>query len=295
MVSTTINPSGQDIIIANLHSFIMWFLYAASVYSFLNHYYPSREDHIRTFISNNNEIVGGLVITTVEVITIEILTRTINSVIWSVNIDNGPGALSAVWLPLGYIFFMAVCFNLYYHIKYLVKVSNENTGNIAESLNLFSKCYDAVVTKFSANINIHIILPLMMTIFGLAYVAFPAFVLMVIYPTPMIVMIPTALAFLFATVIFSAIMIKLYKQNVTSPRLEKRKETIMFILWRFLPLYIAVLFLKSVIIIFLYLLIVGRGSITNTGPLFILVLSILPPFLVSSISWIAKKTILDSN
>lgn len=118
---------------------------------------------------------------------------------------------------------------------------------------------------------------------------------MVAYPTPMIVMIPTALAFLFATVIFSAIMIKLYKQTVMSPRLEKRKETIMFVLRRFLPLYIAVLFLKSVITILLYLLIVGRGSIANTGPLFILVLSILPPFLVSSISWIAKKTILDSN
>ena len=158
MVSTTINLNGQDIIIANLYSFIMWFLYAASVYSFLNHYYPSHEDHIRSFISNNNEIVGGLVITTVEVVTIEMLTRTINSVIilWSVNIDNGLGALSAVWLPLGYVFFMAVCFNLYYHIKYLVEVSNENTGSIAESLNLFSKCYDAVVTKFSANINVHV-------------------------------------------------------------------------------------------------------------------------------------------
>ena len=296
MVSTTINLTGQDIIIANLYSFIMWFLYAASVYSFLNHYYPSHEDHIRTFISNNNEIIGGLAVTTVEVITVEMLTRIINSIIWSVNIDNGSGAFSAVWLPLGYIFFMAACFNLYYHIKYLVAVPNDRigTGN-RESLNLFSRCYDAVMIKFSANIDVHIILPLMMTVFGLAYTAFPAFVLMVAYPTPIIVMIPTALAFLFATVIFSAIMIKLYKQSVTSPRLEKRKETITFILWRFLPFYIAVLFLKSVIVILLYLLIVGRGSVTNTGPLFILLLSILPPFLVSSISWIAKKTILDSN
>ena len=293
MVSTIINLIGQDVIIANLYSFIMCFLYAASVYSFLNHYYPNHEDQIRTHTRDNSELIGGLTVTAVLTVAIEILTRVINSVIWSANISNGSGVFIAVWLPQGYIFFMGTCLNLYYHIKYL-KRAPVNT-EIRQHLDTFSRCYDAVVTKFSADINVHIILPLMMTAFGLVYTAFPAaFVLMVAYPTPVIVMIPTALAFLFATVIFSAIMIKLYKQSVTSPRREKRKETILFILWRFLPFYIAVLFLKSVIVILLYLLIVGRGSVTNTGPLFILLLSILPPFTVSSISWIAKKTILDS-
>ena len=296
-ISTTIKLTGQDVIIANLYSFIMCFLYAASVYSFLNHYYPSHEDEISTRIRDNSELVGGLTVTAILTVAMEIITRFINCGIWSASVKSSSGVFVAVWLPQGYIFFMGTCLNLYYHVKYLRRAPVETVNDEIRwwQLDTLSRYYDAVVTRFAASINVHIILPLMLTAFGLAYTAFPAFVLMVAFPTLVIVMIPTALAFLFATGIFSAIMIKLYKQSVTSPRLEKRKETIMFTLWRFLPFYIAVLFLKSVIVILLYLLIVGRGSVTNSGPLFILMLSILPPFLVSSISWIAKKTILDSD
>ena len=292
IVSTRIKLTGQDIVIANLYSFIMCFLYAVSVYTFLNHYYPNREQQISTFIKDNNELIGGLTITTVAAVAIEILTRFINSAIWSVSIDNGSGVLVAVWLPQGYIFVMGTCLNVYYHIKYLRNTPNEAPG-IREHLNPFSRCYDAIVKKFSANINIHIILPLMLTTFGLVYTAFPALVLMVAYPTQMIVLIPTAAAFLFATVIFSAIMIKLYKQSVECPRQERRRETIVFILCRFIPFYFAVIFLKCVAVIFLYLLIIGRGSVTNIGTLLKLALSFLPPVLVSIVSYIAKKAILD--
>ena len=188
----------------------------------------------------------------------------------------------------GNLFRMGTCLNVYYHIN----IPNETTG-IRERLNPFSRCYDAIVTKFSANINIHIILPLMLTTFGLVYTAFPALILMVAYPTQMIVLIPTVAAFLFAMVICSAIMIKLYKQSVPSPRQERRRETIVFILCRFIPFYFAVIFLKCVAVIFLYLLIIGRGSVTNIGTLLKLALSFLPPILVSIVSYIAKKAILD--
>ena len=310
MVSSTINLSRQhtEIITVNFYSFFMCLLYAVSVYLVFKHFYPSHEVQISEYIRDNNELVGGLTVTTILTVAIEILTRIINSAIWSATIDNGSGVFVAVWLPQGCIFFMGTCVNIYYHIKYLIRAPCNDSGETMElrelisdsegntetrqCLDFFRRCYDTVVTKFSANINVHVILPLMLTAYGIIYTAFPAFILMVAYPTQVISIIPTAVAFLFATIVFSAIMIKLYKQSVPSPRLQRRRETIMFIVCRFIPFYFAVLFLKSVVVIFLYLLIIGRGSLT-TGPLLTILLSILPPLSVSGVSWIAKKMILD--
>ena len=390
-VSSTINLSRQraEVIIVNIYSFFMCFFYAVGVYSFLKYFYPSYEEQISTYIRNHKELVSGLTVTTVLSVAIEILTRIINSAVWSASIDSSFGALIAVWLPQGSIFFMGTCVNICCHIIYLKKpprtsnseettenkggdpeettdnkdtvndtdetTENEGTdsenaeiryritdseetrkpvrdsGEAIEMTNLVSgseeayelehdtkklitnsenrteledrtclDCFirfcDAIATKFSANINVHILLPLTLTAYGIIYTAFPTFILMVTYPTQVIMTVPTALALLFATVIFSAIMFKLlnYKLSELSTRREKIINTLKFIVCRFIPFYIVVLLLKSVAVIFLYLLIISRDSFA-TGLLLTLLFSTMPTVLIAGISWIAKKTMLDKK
>ena len=366
MVSSTINLSRQraEVITVNIYSFFMCFFYAASVCLFLKYFYPKCEEQISTYISSHKELAGGLTFTTVISVATEILTRIINSAMWSASIDNGFGVLITVWLPQGCIFFMGTCLNICCHIMYLKKTpasnleettenrdpagdsaeeiienrdpvddsetteckdpagdSEDTTENIdlvgeseetiemrnlvsdsektpenRECLDFFIRCCDVTITRFSANINVHIILPLMLTAYGIIYTAFPTFVLMVAYPTQVIMIVPTAVALLFATVIFSAIMFKLlnYKLSKLRTRQEKIIKAAKFVVYRFIPFYIAVLLLKSVAVIFLYLLIIARGSIA-TGQLLTLMLSIIPTVLISGISWIAKKTMLDKK
>ena len=340
-VSSTIDLNNQwrELLIVNIYSFIMCFFYAVGVCSFLKYFYPNYKHQISTYISNHKELVGGLTVTTVLSVATEILTRIINSAVWSASIDSSLGALVAVLLPQGYIFFMGTCVNICCHIVYLkkstVSASNskdttiianqvnksneaieitllardsEETRNLIndsdrstiqgrQCFNSFIGCCDTkIVTKFSNNLNIHIILPLTLTAYGIIYTAFPTLVLMVPYPTQVIMIVPTAIAMLFATIIFFSIMFKLlnYKLSKLHTRPEKIKKTIKFIVCLFIPFYIVVLLLKSVAVIFVYLLIIARGSI-GTGLLLTLILSILPTTLIAGISWIAKKTFLDKK
>ena len=328
-----INLSQQraEVIIVNIYSFFMCFFYAVGVYSFLKYFYHSYEEQISTYIRNHKELVSGLTVTTVLSVAIEILTRIINSAIWSASIDSSLGALIAVWLPQGCIFFMGTCVNICCHIIYLKKPPTNNSEEAIEITNLVSgsgeafelvhdtrnlitdsdestefknrTCLDcfirfcnAIATKFSINTNVHIILPLTLTAYGIIYTAFPTFVLMVTYPTQVIMIVPTAIALLFATVIFSAIMFKLLNNKLSelSTRREKIINTLKFIVCRFFPFYIVVLLLKSIAVIFLYWLIIARDSFA-TGLLLTLILSTLPTILISGISWIAKKTMLDET
>ena len=354
------------------------------MYSFL---YPRYEEQIGTYIRNHKELVSGLTVTTVSSVSIEILTRTINSAVWSASIDSSFGALIAVWLPQGSIFFMGTCVNICCHIIYLKKppstrsnseettedkggdpgetTENKDTGNDTDEttvnedtdcenaeirqrntnseetrkpvrdsgeaiemtylvsgleevyedtrklitsseksteledrtcLDCFIRFCGAIATKFSANINVHILLPLTLMAYGIIYTAFPTFVLMITYPTQVIMIVPTATALLFATVIFSAIMFKLLNNKLSelSTRREKIISTLKFIVCRFIPFYIVVLLLKSVAVIFLYLLIIARDSFA-TGLLLTLLFSTLPTVLIAGISWIAKKTMLDKK
>ena len=384
MVSSTINLSRQraEVIIVNIYSFFMCFFYAVGVYAFLKYFYPSYKKQISAYVSNHKELVGGLTVTTALSVATEILTRIINSAVWSASIDNFFGALVAVLLPQGFIFFMGTCVNVCWHIIYLKKPqannSTENsadktenqapagdskqttenpapagdskettdkqgTGTVSapkqnaekrdskrtgeieiinlasdreeaddETINLINdptesnnnrgnlgffigRC-DAIATRFSHDINVHVILPLTLTAYGIIYTAFPSFVLMVAYPTQVIMIVPTAIALLFATIIFSAIMFKLLNYKLSKPltRPEKIVNTIKFVVCQYIPFYVAVLLLKSVAVIFLYLLIIARGSI-GTGLLLTLILSILPTALISGISWIAKKSLLDKK
>lgn len=274
----------------------MCFLYAASIHSFLNHYYPNHEEQITTYVRENREIIGGLTITAVVTVATEIVTRVINCIIWSVNIENATEAFVAVWLPQGCIFILGTCINIYYHIKYLRSALPNalEAQNAAPATTPSNRCYSIITSSFMANTNIHIILPLLLTAYGLVYVAFPALILLIAYPAQMTIAIPTVIAVLFSTVIFSAIMIKVYGSELfeQNPRQAQRWKIVKFVVLRFIPLYVVLLFLLGVLIIFLYLLIIGRGAVAM-GPISTFALSILPPLLLSSISWIAKKTILD--
>jgi hypothetical protein len=249
MVSSIINLSRQqaEVIIVNIYSFFMCFFYAVGVYSFLKYFYPSYEEQISTYIRNHKELVSGLTVTAVLSVATEVLTRIINSAVWSHSIDSIFEALIAVWLPQMCIFFMGTCVNICCHIIYLKKPptsnskgttenkvgdtdkTNKNKDTVSENAEI-RRCIscDTIATNFSANMNVHIILPLTLTAYGIIYTAFPTFILMVTYPTQVIMIVPTAIALLFATVIFSAIMfkLKLLNDKLSNLKLDTRREKI---------------------------------------------------------------------
>lgn len=281
-VSTNIKLAGQDVIIVNLYSLVMCFIYAVCVRLFFKHYFPYHRNEISTFIRDNNELIGGLTITTVAAVAVEIVARFINCALWSANINDVFDVLIPVWLPQGYILFMGTFVNIYYHIKFFI---NRDKGS--------KYIYNLPSFFLSNSINAHLILPPLLTVYGLVYTSFPAFILTLTYPNQMIAIISTLMAFLFASVIYSAITIRVYKQSITSTPKELWKRTIKFVVYRCLPSYGVAAFLKSILVVLLYLLTVSRGSVINAGPL--VILSILPSVAVSSLSWIAKKKLLNKK
>lgn len=166
--------------------------------------------------------------------------------------------------------------------------------------------------------HIHIILPLYLTAYGLLYSLFPAIVLVLAYPTQMIAIVTFVLAYLFATTIFSAILINFYsapnntkeaqqdhnvqlnkqdqqKYDKQQPQSQQKQliKTILFFAMLFIPFWLIILYLHCIAIVFLYSLLIGTGSAINTGPLFII--SLLPSALVSGVAWIAKRVALNET
>ena len=102
------------------------------------------------------------------------------------------------------------------------------------------------------------------------------------------------MAFLFEKTVTFAILLKYYKKClIRKSRREKRRKTIIFILFRVIPLTLVILCFHMIAVVVTYLLLIGRGSIITTGPLF--VLSVLPSAFISSIARIVKRTVLDGK
>ena len=205
-VTATEIPIASDVIMVHLYSSIVWVLYAISIITFLIWYHHKphsdhkkrQKERIHTWIRQNKSLAAGMVTTAITTITIEGTARVANSSVWSLSTDSSSGVFLAIWGSQGYILFLGVWLTVFCHIaECCIRYRDKGTSKIILS-------------------SIHIILPLYLTAFGLFYVFFPAIILILAYPTQMIAIVTFALAYLFATTIFSAIMINLYsarKQN----------------------------------------------------------------------------------
>ena len=143
----------------------------------------------------------------------------------------------------------------------------------------------------------------------LFYMLFPTIILMFTFPTQIIVTLTTVTAYLFATTIFFASIIKLHNflkhksgnkrnNNESSQQKYNQKSTLqtkqlkrVFTGVLFIISWLIVACLHILLFFILYSLLIGRGSVINTGPLF--VISLLPSALLSGGAWIAKRVTLN--
>lgn len=304
----------------NLYSSIMWILYTTSIIAFLVWYYdrkPHNHDdnkrkkeqrkRIHKWIGKNKSLVAGMVTTAVTTIVIETCARIANCSVWALNTDNSSGVFLAVWMQQSYLTFLGLWLTIFCHIAgccIKIRYHKKDTSEFLLS-------------------HIHIILPLYLTAYGLLYSLLPAVILVLAYPTQMIAIATFVLAYLFATTIFSAVLINFYSapnstnlkgikqehniqqqsQSVNQqsqqnscheeqPQSRQKQliKTILFFAMLFIPFWLIILYLHCIAIVFLYSLLVGTGSAINTGPLFII--SLLPSALVSGVAWIAQRVAL---
>ena len=322
-VTSKIIPIGSDVILVNLYSTILCFLYAVSIFllTILYYYFENVKKKIDNLINTDKDLTTGIRITSTTALVIEFFARLATCIVWTQNIDNSSGIVLAVWTPQIYLLLMAV-FQIFFVSCYIC--GKEGHCHTQSELRTFS--------NFCA------------TAFMLFYLFFPTIILMFAYPTQIIVIFTFVISYLFATSIFSASIVKLYNQfdsnksnqqselqneqqsnqqsNCCSRTCERLKETISRICeklssWKeglkrncpeklkrilkilfyfvlpFMSMWLIILYLHFLVVFASYSLLIGRGSVINTGPLFLI--SLLPSVLLSGFAWIAKRVALNEE
>ena len=201
-VSTNIDPRGSDVIMAIIYSFAFCFTYSLSMLLFFFWYFRRRKgqpDNIVQMFKNNRELIGGMLMTAIIAIAFEFCTRIVNVIIWSVHSEISLGNFKAVWLPQIFLFLFTTATNTIGHIYICYKKRPEhNRLGIDKFRDMFMS-------------NVHVVLALQLMAFGLLYCFFPAIILIFAYPTRMIAIFTFVPAYLFATTVVVAILIKIFR------------------------------------------------------------------------------------
>ena len=286
-VSTNIDPCGSDVIMAILYSFAFCFIYSLSMLLFFFWYFRRRKgqpDNIVQMFKNNRELIGGMLMTAIIAIAFEFCTRIVNVIIWSVHSEISLGIFKAVWLPQIFLFLFTTATNTIGHIYICYKKRPEHNRLGID------KFRDMCMSK------VHVVLALQMMVFGLLYCFFPAIILIFAYPTRMIAIFTFVPAYLFATTVVVAILIKFFRlfehENEEGAQENVRARILKF--FTALTMACILMFLLyGIILTFLYSVIVGSGSSVNTGPLFIV--SLIPSILIMIVAWIADRILLKGS
>ena len=305
-VSTNISPSGSDVIILILYSVTCCFIYSISV-CLLPCWCicptPDRRQHknqVKDAMKSNKELIGGMLITAILTIAFEFCTSIAYCIISTVHQDNVQGAILATWLPhllkFAFTAFMNICAHcitsckIYcLDIKYRDKIYYNHRRHSGDGpTNYCKSCLNNTLTIFTS--KVHVILPIHLVVFGILYYFLPAIILIFVFPTQMIAIFTFVPAYLFATTVIFAIMIKFYGWLL--PDTKKIIKICIFI-----PIFVMIcfvlLFIYGLVLVLLYALMIGRGSVVNTGPLFII--SLFPSIAISIGAWIAKRLLLNGR
>ena len=321
-----------------IYSLSMWTAHAVSLLILSASYCVNEKikDLIENLIDNHQSLTAGLFTTAITAGMIEGSARIASGITWTCNI---PSLALAVWLPQGIIML--------------------NTILLVSCHAVLCCMYNEKCTRIPTS-HLHIILPLHLISFGLAYFLFPAIILVLAYPTQMIATMTFVLSYLFATTIFSASLFNICKDyidpliynliqrfikcvksakaqvnpapnsngshitevdatpattsdeshtpevegtegqvnqtqnsNEHKPLEEKSNvcSKICAYSGSFTLFWILMLYIHCIAILFLYSLLIGRGSAISTGPL--AVISLLPSILISGIAWIVQKFTFD--
>ena len=227
-VSSDVIPIGSDVVFINLYTSILCILHTISVCIIIVCYFPNRSKkfnyHVRESSDGSkqsdvkkfiDELIGdkryedlllGIRITSNTTLIVEVLIRLIAIIIWTLNSSDIPGTFLAVWLPNLELLAVSILLNVVLNIYIIKNDGHKNCccNNSSAALRTFFTLYG--------------------TVFILLYFFFPTIVLTFAYPTQMIVIFAFVIAYLFATSVFSAAIVKLFRYNKQLKNSTRRKD-----------------------------------------------------------------------
>ena len=324
-VTRNIIPIGSDVIFINLYSSILCILYAVSICLFTIWYFrpasPAKK-LVDRMINERLDIFLGTRITSATAIVVESISRLAICITWSLNTQSLAGTILGIWMPQVHLVLAAavhlifVSFSVRHQNQMEKKKSREQNGanedEVGENMDtgeqtkctMLLSCCDFNIIES----KLRTFATMCATAFALFYMLFPTIILMFAYPTQIIVIFTFVTAYLFATTVFSASIIKLYNHlKHKSGRNERNSQQlqnsalraklmpllkVVFVNLLFITLWLIVVYLHFLAIFAFYSLLIGRGSVINTGPLFLI--SLLPSAVLSGGAWIAKRIALNN-
>ena len=310
-VTSNVIPIGSDVVFVNLYSSILCILYAVSICLLTVWYFsPSSpaKKLIDRVINDKPDLSLGIRITSTTGLIIEFIARLATCITWTLNTQNSAGIVLGIWMPQIHLLLMAAVQIIFissyvsYHKRMEERKKEEQNENIDKGEQAKRRCCDC-----NTKSELRTFSNMSATAFALFYMLFPTIILMFAYPTQIIVIFTFVTAYLFATTVFSASIIKLYnllkhkggnnkndqnsQQNNRESSLPARLLKVAFVVLLFITLWFIVIYLHFLVVFASYSLLIGRGSVINTGPLFLI--SLLPSAILSGGAWIAKRIALN--
>ena len=323
-VTSSIIPVSSDVIFINLYSSILCILYAVSICLLTVWYFspasPAKK-LIDRVINDKPDLSLGIRITSTTALIVEFITRLATCITWTLNTNNSDGIVFGIWMPQIHLLLMAaiqVAFVSAYvsHQKKREgrKIIMEQTcikeNGTGENIDKGEQTKDRCSCTCDCNTKseLRTFSNMSATAFAFFYMLSPTIILMFAYPTQIIVIFTFVTAYMFATTIFSASILKLYnvlkhksnnnENNDQESQQSNQKSTLqakvlgkIFVTLLFITLWLIVIYLHFLVVFASYSLLIGRGSVINTGPLFLI--SLLPSALLSGGAWIAKRIALN--
>ena len=290
-VSSEVIPIGSDVIFVNLYTSVLCILHGVNVCIIIAWYYNKRDDTLQKWVDGQikdgryEDLLSGVRITANTTLLVEVIVRAARSVLWTLNSRYAAGTFLGVWSPNLQLLITAIVLNVILNISIYARGGDQSQSGLRTFFTLFGMA------------------------FILLYVFFPTIILTFVYPTRMIVIFAFIIAYIFATSVFSASIVKLYKHNKASKQRssssntteccgacscigcgswKSAKDTLKYFLL-FVLLWVVIIYLHFIMLFILYLLLVGRASVVTTGPS--VIISLFTPALISSIgALVLKKT-----
>ena len=324
VTSNTI-PISSDVVFVNLYSSILCALYTVSICLLTVWYFspgsPAKKV-IDQVINDKPDLSLGIRITSTTALIMEFVTRLATCITWTLNIQNSAGIVLGIWMPqiqlilTGAVQIIFVSVYVSYQKKREERKITEQKSIkekiIVETMDRGEQMKRGYCTSCACDCNtkseFRTFSNMSATAFGFFHMLFPTIILTFAYPTQIIVIFTFVTAYMFATSIFSASIIKLYgvlkhdssnnenndqesqQSNQKSTKLAKLLKVV-FVGLIFATLWLIVIYLHFLVVFASYSFLIGRGSVINTGPLFLI--SLLPSAVLSGGAWIAKRIALN--
>ena len=321
-VSSKIIPTYRsDVIFVNLYSLTLSIIYTFSIcFVTVWYYIPSSaaKDKIDEFIKQNDELATGIRITSSTALMVEFITRLATCIVWTLNIENSLGILLAVWMPQIHLFAVAVIQIMFIGIftfcvkgNYDMKSPLRTFSNLcATAFVLFYLSFPTLILMFAYPTQIIVIFTFVTAYLFATSVFSASTVKLYNYKTEFKLKdiefkqkckckcscrrrdkeSKCSCCDIIRNIITKCCSI--IKQVCTLDNLKKIPLilNILLPLLRFMIPWLIIVYLHFLVVFASYSMLIGRGSVINTGPLFLI--SLLPSAILSGGAWLAKRVAL---